>query len=243
MKKWKILSLFLLFCIQASCQAMYDFGENPSIVSTQSGMISIEPATLLQDIKKQKAGLFVPIENEPDFRSAPNIPSVQWGQKDFLEIAKAVYMEVWNEPLDGWSVQDIYFLEECSDMHVGLQHATFKLFKNTDPKGNNRGEITKRLIVIRPKYKFILWSEEVISMNSGKERFYSILDFLVTAEHALWEADENGGKLVRQDVEDKCYIKIYPIKLENSDTWKVEYYSRESSSYDPDFEFTVQRNK
>jgi hypothetical protein len=229
--------IILLFLVQISCNVTDDLGENPSIISSKYGFLSIEPDTILQEIKIQTLGIFKTLDTTPNINTEPVIPPINWSQNDYQQIAEAVHQEVWNEPIDNWEMNYIFFSAKCTEIDDGLQLAAFKFFKYDDPENDIRGKITYHRIVIDPRLKYIEWGEEILSMSSGNVDYFESSQFNVSADEGLQISDENGGKIAREDIKNNCYVHIYPVNGDSANGWEINYY--ETSSSNLIFRYTV----
>lgn len=241
MNKITFIVLFILLTIlQTACGLIEDFGENPTILSFKEGNYSINPNTLIQDMKTGKKEVFTFMENSPDINADPSFPPVDWKQQDYEQIAEAVHQEVWNETLDNWKIDWIFYNVQCSDVNHGLQFSAYTFF--SEEKGEKGAVIrNEHRIYIDPQNGHVHWSEQIKSLTRGRDDSINSAEFIVTADEALREAEENGGKSAREEIGNKCLISIEPVDGENYFGWRLDYYSTIESTNDPIFEYEVEK--
>jgi hypothetical protein len=169
-------------------------------------LYSIEPESLLGDIEQGKADGFFPIDEEPPWPPPDQQIPVPWTQEDYLRIANALFELIWNDTLNGWELNHMYFNLGCTKYDIGFQSGIFTFFKNEEINGNKSR--IERIVNIDPRDKTAYITEN---------RYYPRLvdwssvpsnENLLSAEEALQRADNVGGKEKRLSVQNACEISL-----------------------------------
>lgn len=201
-KSWLfILAVISLSIAMASCDAET---EERALVRDQ--YYAFDPNLILQEISQHPQDAFITIEVKPQLIPLSQRAKVKWIQKDYMQIAAALFKVVWEETLDEWELNSLHFRLGCDNTENGFQQASFSLFK---------------VVKIHEKPSRI---ERKISINLGNNSV-SILEYeyypkvtdwpsakfsqlKISADDALLIAEKNGGKEKRLVVENKCDIVI-----------------------------------
>jgi hypothetical protein len=127
---------------------------------------------------------------------------------------------------------DTFYLQ-CEEVPHGPQSVYLTYFKLIK---NDVGEY--RLvhnIVIQPQEKRVgAWAEKYSQLTSTWEE-YKISEFKVTSDEALQIAENNGGKLFRENNNNDCSISISMNRaIRNDKDWLV--------AYSDNFEFIINTN-
>lgn len=184
---------------------------------------SVNPVTILEDISQGKEDIFIPIEKP---MSTEEYGPVTWSQKDYIAIANSIHEFVWNENLSDWKLNSILFYLQCNEAPYGSQSVYLTYFKLAQ---NDMEEY--RLvhnIVIQPQEKIVgAWAEKYSHLTAKWDE-YKISEFKITSDEALQIAENNGGKLYRENNND-CSISIsMNRKIRNNKDWIVTYYADEN---------------
>jgi len=181
---------------------------------------SINPVTILEDISQDKKDIFIPVETRvPNSEYIP----VNWSQEDYITIAGSIHKLAWNEELHDWKINSILFYLQCKEVSYGSQSVYFTYFKVIEnDKEENR---LVHNIVIQPQEKIVgAWFEKYSRLTATWEE-YKISEFNITSDEALLIAEDNGGKLYRENNNNDCSISIsLNRKNRNNKDWAVTYY-------------------
>lgn len=203
------------------------FEESKSSIPLPYEEFSINPATILEDISEGKKGIFIPSENPTPITE---YVSVNWTQEDYLAIASAIHEFAWNEELNDWKIHSILFYFQCEEVPFGSQSVYLTYFKLI--KSDVEEYRLVHNIVIQPQEKRIgTWAEKYTQLTSTWEE-YNITEFNITSDEALQIAEDNGGKLFRESINNGCSVSIsLNRRIHNDKDWVV--------AYDSNFEFII----
>ncbi len=232
----KILSVVLLcFLVTALVSKifLYDNGySNPLHFSSyyDSGYYEIHPGTILESLSQKKNDLFTPASEEIWNRDEPHYEVITWSQSDYLKVADALSREVWHEPLDlkEWKVLYLDLEQDCVDNPLGFYEFSIVYFQNSGIGFWSR-EYQTRLIEVYTWRGLIRWGEasfsDALLPGWGNADVYN---FKVTADNALFVADNNGGSKVRQKAHNACWIAVWvnnypPVNGYSNNDWLVDY--------------------
>lgn len=216
--------IFLLF----GSSACY-FEESKSSMPLPYEEFSINPLNILNDISNDEGDIFVPIENPI---SNNEYVLINWSQEDYLTIANSIHKFSWNEELSNWKINSMLFYLQCEEASHGSQSVYLTYFKLV--KNDVEEYRLVHNIVIQPQERRIgAWAEKYTQLTSNWEE-YNITEFKITSDEALKIAEDNGGKLFRENNND-CSISIsLNRRYHNDKDWIV--------SYDSNFEFIIDTN-
>lgn len=199
----------------------------PSRLSSypEMGYYQINPETILGSLDRGHTDVFMPLLEDPALIEALTNVSISWTQSDFLEIASALGQLVWGDPMDlkNWSIYYLFFERTCQDNPVGFNFASITYYKEIE--ANGRRMYTTRLIEIHPVYTWVRWGSGATYPRPILRRWNSIdlAEDKVTADNALRIAEENGGKEVRLQVENKCAMLLSSPQNDDNQNWYLSY--------------------
>lgn len=207
--------------------------ESKSSVPLPYEEFSINPVTILEDISNGKKDIFVPIENPIPINEY--VP-VNWLQEDYLAIANSIHEFAWNEELSDWKINSMLFYLQCAEVPYGSQSVYLTYFKLI--KSDVEEYRLVHNIVIQPQEKRIgVWAEKYSQLTSTWEE-YKVLEFKINSGEALQIAENNGGKLFRESINNDCSVSISLNRTYRNDRdWVVGYVHNNSS-----FEFIIDTN-
>jgi hypothetical protein len=187
------------------------------------GSATIDPTTLLEDIRSGEQTLFLhPQSNFPE--NPPFIVLIGWSQNDYIEIAKALYKEIWNDDPSKWHLYRVSFYTSCKNSSGKFESA--ELYYYQEVKVDGKRMYSVRDILVQPEYGYIVWG--------GDTKFprplwgWAEIDLedikRISAEEALKLADQQEGSEFRNKNNNDCRISVdmWPWGYERSD-WKVGY--------------------
>jgi hypothetical protein len=197
-----------------------DAGYNNSDI----GFFKINPETILSALDRGEADIFIPVLEDASFADELTDTSISWTQADFLKIASALGELVWDDPmdlLDDWNIYYISFGGNCQDAPDGFNYATITYYKTIEVNGDE--VYATRHIEIYPNFSMVRWGSGAIYSQPILHRWnsFNVIEAKVSADDTLRIADENGGKDVRLQVNDKCTIYISPAIESNE--WRLSY--------------------
>jgi hypothetical protein len=190
-------------------------------------LYSIEPESLLGKIEQGKTDVFFPIDEEPPWPPPDQQVPVPWMQEDYLRIANALFELVWNDTLEGWQLNDMYFNLGCTEYDIGFQSGIFTFFKNEEINGNKSR--VERIVKIDPRDKTVYVTENRYYPRLVDWSSIVLNENLLSAEEALQRAEKAGGKEKRLSVTNACYISLLlnqDVGFWNRDWWWRADYSR-----------------
>jgi hypothetical protein len=155
--------------------------------------------------------------------------SVQWNQSNFFTVTTALNEFVWNDKLDNWSVYRMIFNLYCQDDPKGFDDSTVTFFQPILINGRMR--YATRDFLIFPSYLGVEWRGGAYYPRSllGWKRI-DLNKLKVHAEDALKIAEENGGKEVRLNSNNKCSISL--LLYGEFKGWQVNYSLVNGSRFD-----------
>ena len=186
------------------------------------GYFKIESEKILPSLTQGDTDVFAPLLQEPDLVEPLENASFSWTQGDFLKIASALGLSVWNDPMskEDWNISNIIFGTICQENPIGFHFAAITYFKEIETNGK-RLYVTRH-IEIDPYYSMIRWGGGATYPRPimSKWKSFDLAQFRITAEDALQIADNHGGKEARQKVGDGCLIYVSPT-INNK--WFIDY--------------------
>jgi len=222
-KKQNITFLIWVAILLMSCDGYEQYYPNLG-ANANSGDYLINPDKILTMLEQDNQNVFLPMTATP----SPNdelLPygSFYWTQNDYMKIARALSLYVWEDEMEDWQVFSIDFKRDCRTIHNGFDSFTAIYFKEITI--NSEKQYTTRQIDIYPLAKQVTWGD-------GSEYPYSIFkpwyaidfpNFKISADKAFQIAEENGGADARLARNNECGIIVsssqnYPNK------WSVSYY-------------------
>ncbi|MEW6029582.1 MAG: hypothetical protein ACOYZ8_09650 [Chloroflexota bacterium] len=206
--------------------------ETPSLGNfTATGTYAIDSENLLVSINNKNLDVFLPVIKTPE---EPLLAEpVGWLQEDYLKIANALSMFVWNESLDGWSIYRMDFQASCREVQNGFNWADFYFYKEISIDGKRYYSV--RGVFINPEFGYVMWGDNTYSRPIIGWKHIDINALTVTAEEALVKAEEKGGNAVRLSVNNAChvFVEMYPENNSYYD-WDVRYEGNVEFLYDAD---------
>ncbi len=197
------------------------------------GYFKIDPRSILVSLERGDNNIFMPVSGDPNkVEEIPNL-SINWTQKDFLNIASALGQTVWNDPmyLKDWSVTYIYFNADCGS-HIRFYSAKITYFTKA---GNS---YITRLIEVDPyvglvRYgdkSYVSYSQPILRKWSGAD----LSEAMITADDAI--------RLVNKDLKDNfkvqddlCGVMMYSSRFDPRN-WYLDV------SLSPDFRILYKVN-
>lgn len=207
--------------------------ETKSAIPLPYEEFNINPVTILEDISQEQKDIFIPIENStPIINYAP----VNWLQEDYLTIANSIHEFAWNENISNWKLNSILFYLQCDEIAYGSQSVYltyFKLIKNDAEEYR----LVHNIVIQSQENRIGVWAEKYSHLTSTWEE-YKLSEFKINSDEALQIAENNNGKLFRENINNNCSVSIsINRKSHNEKDWIVTYYGKDS-----DLEFIINTN-
>jgi hypothetical protein len=187
----------------------------------EMGTFAVRSDTLLDSLSNNYGNAFqlsdpVPLVPEKKYQ-------VLWRQQDYLKIANAAFNYKWEESPSSWSLYSMQFDTACQYSDVGFWRAFIVYYKSIWMGSSLK--YTTREIDVYPWVGFVEWGAE--SSYPHPILGWSGIDLKrvkLPADDVLRVAEENGGKLARLAVGNKCDIHL---NLYGSSTrgWVIYYYA------------------
>lgn len=230
-----IIILFLVVLTLLICQVLVflvgeDYIGSPALfgVYTESGTYEINPETLLEKLDQGETDLFTPFFGDWN-RDEPYYDSITWTQADYIKIANALSLEIWNEPLDleNWRIIDIDFIGRCENNPSGFHTFTIAYYKALGISNWER-KYTTRLIEVYSWLGLVhlgtdaVYSSPLLLGWDGVD----LTQFIIMANDALQIAEKNGGLDARRRVDNSCRIMLTVNQLSplpHRVRWLVDY--------------------
>jgi hypothetical protein len=188
-----------------------------------TGSAAINPMRLLEDIRNGKQPLF--LRPQSSFPEDPSfIMLIGWSQNDYLEIAKALYKDIWNDDSSQWHLYRVSFYASCKNSNGKFENA--ELYYYQEVKVDGKRMYSVRAILIQPEYGYVAWGGDTKFPRPlwgwAEIDLESIKSF--PAEKALELAGQRGGDEFRNKENNNCGISVdmWPWGYERSD-WRVDY--------------------
>jgi hypothetical protein len=180
--------------------------ERENIKTTFEQYYTIDPRSLLNSLVQDGANLFSPIDTEPELPPPDQQVTVNWSQADYLRIVDALYRNIWQEPLDGWSLSNMSFALGCNKIDNGFQNAQFDFFQNV--KKQDLEIRIVRFINIDPRSESVYVLESEYSPRLTTWETIDLVQIRFSAKDALMIAEQNGGREKRISVGNSCDISV-----------------------------------
>jgi len=167
---------------------------------------SIDTETTLTSLASGNLDIFTSDNVTPIPFSSTSTSHITWTQSDYFLVAHTLHNFVWNESLDGWKLQSMFFRVHCDDIARGFpsESGGFRFFKvlNT-PNENSR---LVRDIFLDPSVEQasvveILYRPELTqwtSLDLSKIRITAeqVLKIVETKYSHFIKKDEKGGSCI-----------------------------------------------
>jgi len=192
-------------------------------VFNKTGTYKIDASMILESIDHNQVFVF-PLDSVETKNSITN-DGLGWKQAEYLKVGGAFFESVWKESLDkDWSMHRMIFNTSCKENSAGFESATFVFYQLIFQQGELRYEA--RAIAISPLEGNITWGGDNIFYRPIFGANVIDLDKLkISADEALSIAEENGGKAMRQSVQNDC-----DLYLVFNGEWLVVYNAGHESS-------------
>jgi hypothetical protein len=213
--RW-ILFVMLVMSLACSAQIMQPKETSRSLGKDTYG---IDVQTILQSLDRGDTEVFTPQVATQEVIS--EIPPVQWSQKDYFQVAQALHEFVWQEPLDNWRLNRVFFRLSCEDAAFGPQFMALDMFKAA--QFDEMDSRIERYLYIEPWLNQVKWSEVEYYPAQFHRLALDPAQIRILAEDALEIAEGNGGREARLRAEKACDISgsITPGVREGN--WWVSY--------------------
>jgi len=147
--------------------------------------------------------------------------TVLWKQEEYLKIIDLFMKEVLQENRSTWELKSMGGTRFCNDIGIGLPNFGIDLQKSIIlSEFNKRVEldislspVTERVIVHRREY----------APDEGGYQTINWDDIRIPAEQALLIAEENGGAVVREALNNQCRITISLTAGVQGNDWWIYY--------------------
>ncbi len=220
MKKTSIKSILISISILMYGLTSCYLEESRTSVELPYEILSINPATIVEDISQGKKNIFIPVVEKMPLNEIEYI-LVQWDQEDYISIANAIHEFIWSEDLTHWKLNSIFFYLQCSEVAAGPQSAYFTYFKILEESTEKYRLVHE--IVVQPQEKAIVVSAKRHSHLITTWEEYDMSEFRINSSDALNIAEKNGGKLFRGNNND-CSVSISLNRaVDNNKDWVVFY--------------------
>jgi hypothetical protein len=182
----------------------------------KTGSYKINASTVLESIDHNQESIFM-----PDTTVLPDLDihnRTVWTQKEFWKIANSLFETVWKESLDSkWSIHKMSFKTTCKENPAGFEYATFVFYQLILQKGELN--YNARAIDISQLDGIVSWgSDSVFARPVFGANTIEMDKLKITADKAFSVAEENGGKAIRQSLQNKCDL-FFVL----NGTWQVVY--------------------
>lgn len=196
------------------------------------GHFQFDAQTVIMSLEQGKIEALVPLF--PNDTGDPFTPSgASWAPTEFLQVASVLSELVWGEPLDldTWYVRDMFFRGGDCNRNLG-RFSRFKIIYYHQKIESGASSYTARYISLSPSIGLAEWGGdgkfESLALFAWKKIEFS--NFKITADDAVQIAEENGGKVMRENMKNDCAISVSirenPRRFYAYD-WYVEYYHRD----------------
>jgi hypothetical protein len=159
--KWVLpLLLIVLLSSISSCQIIARlepeyYQENT--VYYKEGAFAIDPGTILESLAQEKIDVFSPLISTPETTTQSSAGAVKWSQANYLQITQAFHKFFWGEPIEGWTIDQLFFRLDCKDVIVGPQIFSITLYKIIHIREEESRFV--HYIYIKPSENRISWDE------------------------------------------------------------------------------------
>ena len=184
------------------------------------GHFIIDPKTVIESLDNGRADIFTPnLQGERSNTILFEEP-INWKQREYFMITKALNQSVWKDNLDDWELYEMVFFLDCQDNPSGFERSFMTYFK-TIPSDSK--VYTVRDFSIYPRYLDVEWRG---GKNYSRPLFgwkrIDLDNLKIKAEDALRIAEENGGKDIRLKFNNNCRIKLF-LEPDIHPEWRIWY--------------------
>jgi len=215
-------------CFQVAIDVVNNANRHDYPVASIYEVYSIDSKTTLQSLEDGNTNVFTKLgEGEEYFMDNLNLPEVSppvhWEYTDYLTITNAFLQNVVGKPLRDWKLYSLGFQADCQDIVEGAQNMDIEIFHFIDSQ--NEESKTRLHLGIYPK------SEQVNRLETKYSPYFESVSTLeleqinIPIEEVLKIAETNGGKQVRESINNMCEVTAsITAEIINND-WSVTYRS------------------
>lgn len=203
------------------------------VVSDTYEVYSFSPSSVLLSKENGDTNLFI-LEGQGSDSFWENrellqtYPSVHWTQMDYIIAVEKFLQENTNEGVEDWNTTNLSFRLNCEDASSGPQNFFIDLArKNQSTSTNNNGRQELKIEVFPKSERFLFWKRIYDTSHEGNP-YLDLDEISISAEEVLNLVEANGGKQIRQKVNNSCDIRI---DIGANDDWTIDYYGGNGKRY------------
>ncbi|MCG2785184.1 MAG: hypothetical protein L6461_08780 [Anaerolineae bacterium] len=181
---------------------------------------TFDPQTILSMLEMDKMEIFQPFEGDNKYVGVP-VDTLGWQPSNYLKVAIALNQFAVQDDLRQWNIYKLLFTGSCANAPSGFEDAHITYFK-----------IDEKIYATR-EIKLFLWNKKAVWAGGAEFSRPPIFGWKnidmetisVGPNDAFQIAEANGGKTIRQSVENICSItmSIAPNAGFQYEDWQVEY--------------------
>ena len=196
-----ILILVFLVVGMTSCENKY--AEEETTIFDQYYVF--EPKTLLDSLQNANTNTFTLVDKRPEFLPVNQQLPFPWHQADYFNIATTLYNSI-GKPLQDWQLNNMDFRSHCNKIDEGFQNGRFEFF--TVVKENESESRLSRFVDIDTRGNFVHVNETKYDPNIENWAVVDLEKLKISAEQAFQIAEQNGGKEIRESVNNDCAVSL-----------------------------------
>lgn len=223
-----LITLTIVGCVSICDFTIYFLANGKAItLSGYEAEYDISTATILDELAHGNINVFVLRESPLFFGDKTILPPISWTQKDFLLVADGLNQTIRGETLKVWQLYDMdYRVLECANAPFGIQEARLDYFAIVTKTEEGRDIVNFITFEIFPRYENVIYSESVKSIFG----FFSwekidITKITIPADVALNVAENGGGRVFRESINNNCEIDITLNQSFWKSEWQIEYWA------------------
>lgn len=219
--------ILLLLLVASGCSDTEQLGPPAYILDYPDvHRYTFDPNTILAKLNQgnDSRELFQPLPEGSD-NSVRSTDSLGWQPSDYIRVANALNLVAKQDDLGEWSIYKLLFTGYCDTNPVGFEDADITYFKT-----NGENYYTRRVGIY-------LWGKEADWAGGAvSPRPYfgwknvDLKKFKISADDAFQIAEANGGKAIRQAVNNLCHFNMVISPNGDFGNWQVQYYGGPSDA-------------
>lgn len=152
------------------------------------------------------------------------IYSISWSSEELYKIVEAFLEYSNNGKLTEWNIVEVVIYQHCEKVQNGFNNLFIKLSRETKKEGRN--SVLEKNIEISPSYGYLEEYETSYFDYLGTENRIRLDTINETPELALRIAEDNGGRQIREQINDECEYGVFSQQKFNKG-WNVILFDKD----------------
>lgn len=192
--------------------------------STSIGEFYFDPKTIITNLNAGETNVFFlsPVAFEVQ-------NNILYSYDEYLQITDEIFSQVWEDKATNWLIRSHSLKTNCEFSGKGFYQGFFNYFRGEVV--NSEQKRIERFVIINPGEGTIRWG---IIIRSGNLDYWNENNFTqinVSADEALNIAEINGGKSIRLEIDNDCYLDMSLIQHALYEGWWINYQQYTGKNY------------